>query len=217
MPPTLVIGNKNYSSWSLRPWLAMRAFGIPFEEELIVLDRPDTHARILARSPAARVPVLLDGDTAVWESLAIIETLAERFPDKGLWPSDPMARAHARAISSEMHAGFAALRGHFPMNVRRDRAARREPTPEAARDIARIEDIWTGARRRFGAGGDFLFGAFSAADCMFAPVVWRFHAYGIPAGDAAARYMEAMLAHPGMREWEEAARAEPWVVHSSEV
>lgn len=212
----LLIGNKNYSSWSLRAWLAARQSGLPFEEVLIDLGAPDTRARILAHSPAARVPVLIDGETTVWDSLAIVEYLAERAPDAGLWPAERGARAVARSIAAEMHSGFQALRGHLPMNVRRP-PAERAPTPEAAVDAARVRAIWCDVRARFGGEGPFLFGQFGAADAFFAPVVWRFVTYRVPLGTIESAYVEAMLAHPPMVEWADAARAETWVVEADEV
>jgi glutathione S-transferase len=173
----LVIGNKNYSSWSFRPWLAMKVARIAFEETVIPLDAPDFKSRLTALSGAGKVPVLIEGDTRVWESLAILEYLAEKFPEASLWPRDAQARAHARAISAEMHAGFQALRRELPMNMRRPV----KPHPlavDAAADVARIEVIWSDCRRRFGQGGPFLHGAFGAADAMYAPVVSRFTPMG---------------------------------------
>ena len=172
----LIIGNKNYSSWSMRPWIAMKVAGIPFDEAVISLDAPDFRAQVDAVSGTGKVPVLIDGDVRVWESLAILEYLAEKFPGKGLWPKDVAARAHARAIASEMHAGFVALRKLMPMNMWRP-VIKRDLTPEAAANIKRIETMWSECRARYGqkGGGPFLFGAFSAADAMYAPVVARLH------------------------------------------
>ncbi|WP_181706873.1 glutathione S-transferase family protein [Chthonobacter rhizosphaerae] len=212
----IIIGNKNYSSWSLRAWLALKATGLPFDEVLIDLDAPDTAERIAAHSAAGRVPVLVDGDVTVWDSLAIAEYLAEKAPEANLWPTDPAARAVARAIAAEMHSGFGGLRGHFPMNIRRPPAVR-EPTPAAAADIARVREIWRTARARFGAGGPFLFGAFTIADAFYAPVVSRFATYRIPVGPVEAAYMDAVMAFGPMAEWAEAGRAETWVVPSDEV
>lgn len=205
---TLVIGSKNYSSWSMRPWLALAHHKIPFEEILIPLDRPDSKAKILAHSPAGKVPVLIDGEAKVWESLAILEHLADRFQKAALWPKDAAARAHARAISAEMHAGFAALRNHCPMNLRRRKA--RALTPEVEIDVRRIGELWRDARARFGQGGEFLFGAFSAADCMYAPVATRIASYEIKADPVAAAYVEAIYALPAFRQWHDAALKEPW-------
>ena len=168
----LIIANKLYSSWSLRPWMLMTALGIPFEETVIPMYQPDSKARMLSFGPTGKCPVLIDGDVHVWESLAIVEYLAEKFPDKAVWPRDAKARAHARAISSEMHAGFQSLRKACPMNL-----TKRFKTPalsdELKSDVARLEAMWKGARERFAGGGSYLFGAFSAADAMYAPVVMR--------------------------------------------
>jgi len=216
MALTLVIGNKNYSSWSFRGWLALAAYDIPFDEVLLPLWR-DGFAEKLARyTPAGRVPVLIDDDVQVWESIAIIEYLAEKFPEKHYWPHARAARAHARTIAAEMHAGFTALRKHCPMNFWRP-PGQRELPPQAAADVARIEAIWTDCRQRFGAGGPFLFGAFSAADAMYAPIVSRFVTYGVAVNATAAAYMEAMQALPAWQQWKTAALAEPWVVAEDEV
>jgi len=213
---TLVIGNKNYSSWSLRPWLAMRHFEIPFEEVLIPLDEPETKTRILAHSPGGRVPILKDGDLTVWESLAILEYLAERFPEKRLWPERPAARALARTLCSEMHAGFTALRSACPMNLRK-RFAWRDRGADVTRDAVRIQQMWGECRRRAQDEGDFLFGAFSAADAMFAPIVSRFETYSIPVDDTVRAYMDAVLSLPAFLEWKEAGVREPWVLEHDEV
>jgi len=212
----LVIGNKNYSSWSLRPWIAMKVAGIAFEETVISLEASDFKARLKALSSAARVPVLIDGDVVVWESLAILEYLADKFPAAGLWPAHAAARAHARAIASEMHAGFVPLRQQLPMNVRRP-VKPRALDDGAAADVARIDAIWSACRAKFGAGGAFLFGAFGAADAMYAPVVWRLHTYAVEVGAPARAYMEAMRALPAWNEWRDAARREPWVLEHDEV
>ncbi len=212
----LVIGNKNYSSWSFRPWLAMKVAGMAFAETVIPLDTPDFKSRIADLSVAGKVPVLIDGDTRVWESLAILEYLAEKFPEAGLWPRDAQARAHARAICSEMHAGFQALRRQFPMNMRRPVKAH-ELAADAAADVRRIETLWGDCRARFGQGGPFLYGAFGAADAMYAPVVSRFHTYGVEVGAAAREYMRAITALPAWGEWREAARREPWVIPHDEI
>ena len=212
----LIIGNKNYSSWSLRPWLAMTALGIPFEEELVPLDAPDFKERIRARSPAGKVPVLLDGEAVVWESSAILEHLAERFPEKGVWPSDPVARAHARSLATEMHNGFGALRSVAPMNLWRPVEARCFPQ-EALRDARRITRRWGEARARFGSGGDFLFGAFCAADAMYAPVATRLRTYAMEVDPVAAAYVEAIHAHPAFVAWKEAALKETGALAEDEV
>jgi glutathione S-transferase len=216
MPLRLLIGNKNYSSWSLRPWLAMKAAGIAFEETLIPLSAPDFKAQVMAISGAGKVPVLLDGDVRVWETLAILEYLAEKFPEARLWPQASVARAHARAISAEMHAGFQPLRRHLPMNVRRP-VKQRAPDASVMADVARIDAIWNECRARFGAGGPFLFGGFGAADAMYAPVVWRFHTYAVEVSAAARDYIRAVIALPASAEWREAARREPWVLEHDEV
>jgi glutathione S-transferase len=216
MALTLVIGNKNYSSWSFRPWIALRAAGIPFEEVVIPLYEPGSKERILSYSPGGKVPVLIDGDVRVWESLAIMDYLAERFPQSELWPKDAAARAHARAIAAEMHAGFVPLRRHCPMNMWRPVKAR-ELSPEVAADVRRIDAIFTECRERFGQGGPFLFGAFGAADAMYAPVVSRFHTYGIAVGPAVEAYKQAMMALPAWTEWRAAALKEPWIMANAEV
>ena len=207
----LVIGNKNYSSWSFRPWIGLKVAGIPFEEEGISLYDEASKQQILKHSPAGKVPILIDGDVRVWESLAILEYAAEKFPNGGLWPSDPVARAHARAISTEMHAGFVPLRRQCGMNMWRPPATR-ALDDDARADIARIEAIWTETRSRFGAGGSFLFGRFSAADAMYAPIVSRFETYAIDLAAPAMAYAEAMIALPAWREWRRAALMENWVI-----
>jgi len=189
----LVIGNKNYSSWSFRPWLALKVAGIAFEETLISLDAPDFKARLLALSGAGKVPMLIDGDIHVWESLAILEYLAEKFPAAALWPHEAAARAHARAVASEMHAGFQPLRRELPMNVRR-RIVPRALDKDTMADVTRIEAIWNECRSRFGKGGPFLYGAFGAADAMYAPVVSRFHTYAVAVNATACDYMHALMA-----------------------
>jgi glutathione S-transferase len=212
----LIIGNKNYSSWSFRPWIAMKAAGIAFEETVISLNAPDFKAHVAPHSGTGKVPVLIDGDVKVWESLAILEYLAEKFPASKLWPSDPAARAHARAVASEMHAGFVPLRRLCPMNIWRP-VKTRELTDEAAVNVKRIDAMWTDCRSRFGAGGPFLFGAFGAADAMYAPVVSRLHTYGIAVGPASRTYMDAMMALPAWQEWTAAALKETWVLPEDEV
>jgi glutathione S-transferase len=219
MPLHLLIGNKNYSSWSLRPWLAMKVAGIPFSETLIQLDTPDFRTKVLAASGASglgRVPVLIDGDVRVWESLAILEYLAEKFPQAGLWPAEDGARAHARAVAAEMHSGFQPLRRHLPMNIRRP-VKPRALDDAVATDASRIDAIWNEARARFGANGPFLYGAFGAADAMYAPVVWRFHSYAVEVSAGARAYMQAVMVLPASMEWREAARVEPWVLAHDEV
>ncbi len=204
---TLVIGNKNYSSWSMRPWLAMRVAGVPFDEVRIPLYEAETTASLMRWSPSGLVPLLQEGELKVWDSLAICEYLAERFPECGLWPADPAARAVARAVSAEMHAGFSGLRTAMVMNVRR-RYPDRGRTPECLKDIERVLAIWTDCRRRFGNGGDFLFGRFSIADAMYAPVVLRFQTYAVALDGVARQYADAVLALPAVQEWVEAAGQE---------
>jgi glutathione S-transferase len=212
----LIIGNKNYSSWSFRPWLAMKVAGIQFDETVISLNAADFKTRLTALGGSGRVPVLSDTAVRVWESLAILEYLAEKFPSARLWPEQPAARAHARAIASEMHAGFVSLRRHLPMNVARPVKVRALDAG-AAKDVARIDAIWSECRGKYGAGGPFLFGPFSAADAMFAPVVWRFHTYAAEANPTALSYMRAVMALPAWHEWREAARRETWVLAEDEV
>ena len=212
----LIIGNKNYSSWSFRPWIAMRVAGIAFDEEVISLNAPDFKPRLLAVSGTGKVPTLIDGEIKVWESLAILEYLAEKCPDAGLWPRDPAARAHARAIASEMHAGFVPLRRALPMNLWRP-VIKRELDKDAQANVARIDAMWTDCRRRFGQGGPFLFGTFGAADAMYAPVVSRFQTYDVTVGTEAQAYMRAVMALPAWTEWVAAGVKEPWVLAEDEV
>lgn len=214
----LLIGNKCYSSWSLRAWLLMRASGIAFTEQLVLLDEPGFKEAIFAAAPGSggTVPTLVDGDVAVWETLAICEYLHDAQPQAGIWPRDKAARAHARAISSEMHAGFMALRSACPMNLGK-RFAARDRGPGVTRDVERLTGLWRQARERFGAGGPFLYGAFSAADAMFAPVVTRLDTYGIAVDAVSQDYMQAVLALPAYREWLAAALVEPWIVAQDEV
>ncbi len=212
----LVIANKAYSSWSQRPWVLMRHFQIPFEETVIAMDRPETRADMLAFAPTGKCPALVDGDTIVWESLAIIEYLAESFPESPIWPREKPARALARALASEMHAGFMALRSHCPTQFRRP-VRKIALTPLVEADVARIEAAWADARTRFGQSsknnpGPFLFGAFCAADAMFAPVVNRLHTYDIPVGPETRAYMAAMMALPTWKDWEAGAKEEPWSI-----
>ncbi len=213
---TLVIGNKNYSSWSLRGWLAARQAGIDFTEELVLLQEPDCRQTLLAHSPAGKVPVLVHGERVIWDSLAIIEYLAELRPTAGLWPESAMARAYARSVAAEMHAGFAALRSHMPMNLRASLPGKgRGPGVEA--DIARITEIWRDCRARFGQDGAFLFGSFSAADAMYAPVVARFRTYAVPLDPDCQAYADAILAWPAFTAWRTAALDEPWIVPEDEI
>jgi glutathione S-transferase len=208
MSMTLVIGTRKWSSWSLRPWIALKQAGLPFQEVTIALRQPDTKARILEYSPSGKIPVLIDGAVVVWESLAILDHLADRFPTRGLWPAEPVARGHARAISSEMHAGFAALRRELGMDVSAELPAP-DLTPDAKADVARIQTIWREARQRFGGAGPFLFGRFTNADAMFAPVATRFRTYGIELDPVCRDYADAVLNLPSMIAWYRLAEAEP--------
>lgn len=212
----LVIANKNYSSWSMRPWLAMSMAGLPFNETVIPLDTPETKATIAQHSKAGRVPVLHHGKITIWESLAILEYLAEAFPNKHWWPKLMAAQAMARSVASEMHAGFSALRNACPMNLRR--AKKPVPMSQAVlADVARIEGLWRDCRTRFGKGGKFLFGRFCNADAMYAPVVSRFDTYAIPARPDTRAYMDSVMATPAFKAWKEAALQETWIVPSDEV
>jgi glutathione S-transferase len=213
---TLVIGNKNYSSWSLRAWLVCQATGVRFDELRIPLDQDDTRRRILEQSPAGKVPVLHDGGFTVWESLAICEYAAERFPVAGLWPEDAAARAHARAVSAEVHAGFATLRSAMPMNCRARRPGKGR-APGVEDDIARITAIWRECRESFGDGGDMLYGRFSIADAMYAPIVSRFVTYGVALDEVSGAYVDAVFALPAMAEWLAAARAETERIEREEI
>ncbi|MGB3448264.1 MAG: glutathione S-transferase family protein [Xanthobacteraceae bacterium] len=212
----LVIGNKNYSSWSMRPWMALKAGGIDFEEIFIPLYTGTANKqRILDVSQSGKVPALIDGDVTVWDSLAIIEYVAEGFPEAHLWPEARAARAHARSISAEMHSGFAALRNECGMNLHRPVKAKL--LSEAARaDIARVQEIWTDCRTRYGAQGPYLFGAFSAADAMYAPVVHRFRTYAIDIVPAVSEYMATIRAQPAFAAWTAAALDETIVIERFE-
>ncbi|MGE7369516.1 glutathione S-transferase family protein [Neorhizobium sp. NPDC001467] len=214
---TLYIGNKNYSSWSFRPWMALTAFDVPFEEILIPFDMPAGNPRFAEISPSAKVPVLHHGTRRVWESLAIIEYVAELYPEKRFWPEDPGERAVARAVSMEMMSGFRDLRSLCPMNMRRAPATLSLDHDQAkalARDIGRIATIWRQLRAR--SGGPFLFGAFTAADAMYAPVVNRLEAYDLPVDDDARTYMDAIKATSAWQDWDAGARAESWIVPEDE-
>jgi glutathione S-transferase len=211
----LIIGNKNYSSWSMRPWFGLRVAGIPFDETVISLEASDFKDRVAALSGTGKVPVLIDGDVHVWESLAILEYAAEACPDAALWPRDRVARAHARVIAHEMHAGFLPLRRHLPMNMWRPPMPRDLPADVAA-NVERVQALWRDCRARFGVGGPFLFGKFTAADAMYAPVVARFDTYRVAVDDICRAYMEAIMALPAWGEWTKAALAEPWVLPHDE-
>jgi glutathione S-transferase len=209
---TLIVGNKTYSSWSLRGWLAARLAGIAFHEQLVRLSEPGSRSALLAHSPAGKVPVLKHGPRVVWDSLAIVEYLAEQRPAAGLWPDS----ADARSIAAEMHSGFGALRSHMPMNLRKSLPGKGRG-PGVKEDIARIGAIWQDCRQRFGQGGPFLFGRASAADAMYAPVATRFRTYGVALDPVAADYVATVLAWPALREWQAAALEEPWIIPEDEV
>jgi glutathione S-transferase len=213
--PTLVIANKLYSSWSLRPWLLMRQLGLAFDEILIPLDQPHTKEEILKHSPGGTVPILIDGDVTVWETIAIMEYVGETF-GVPVWPADRKARALARSVSAEMHAGFRGLRSACPMNLGK-RYARADRGEAVARDVARFSEIVRDARGRFGQGGPFLFGAFSAADAMFAPLVTRLDTYSIDLDAQTRTYVDTILALPSFQEWRSAGLKEPWIVADDEV
>jgi len=204
---TLVIGNKNYSSWSLRPWMVLRTFGVPFDEVMLQLDTPEFQAEIARWAPNRRVPALHDDALVVWDSLAICEYLNERYLDNRGWPADIAARAHARSAAAEMHSGFTALRSQMPMNMRRTPDAYRGDAA-AAKDIARVQQLWRELRERHGAGGEFLCGAFSIVDAMFAPVVSRFLSYGVPMDATAQAFADAIQGLDAWREWRAAGEAE---------
>jgi glutathione S-transferase len=217
---TVVIGNKNYSSWSLRGWLMARIAGIEFEEIMVPLDLPDTAASIKKHSPSGKVPVLLHRGLAVWESLSIAEYLNDLKPEAGLWPAAAAARAHARSVSAEMHAGFSDLRSNMPMNIRASYPGK-GMTPAVRADIERITGLWRDCRKRFAGAAPkddgFLFGAIGAADAMFAPVVTRLRTFGVPLDGDAEAYCTAVMAYPPMKEWVDAAKNEPWLIDSAEL
>jgi glutathione S-transferase len=210
MSLTLIVGNKNYSSWSLRPWLAMKQAGLAFDEIRVLLNRPDTRAQILRYTPSGRVPCLVDGALAVWDSMAICEYVNEQYAAGSLWPRDVAQRARARSIAAEMHSGFAALRTHLSMDIRGrnpERGAMAMARPDVGADVARIESIWTDCLAA--SSGPFLFGGFSIADAFYAPVVTRFRTYAIALPARLSAYSDAVLALPAMQEWVAAAAAEP--------
>lgn len=212
----LVIGNKNYSSWSMRPWLALRANHIAFDEVFIPLyTGDDDKKRILGFTHSGKVPALIDGDVTIWDSLAIIEYLAEGFPEARLWPDDRARRAHARSISAEMHSGFVALRTECGMNLHRPVGAI-TLSADAHANIARIQQIWIECRERYGKYGPFLFGAFGGADAMFAPVVHRFRTYAIAVEPEARDYMNTVMSLPAFQEWTTAGLAEALVIERFE-
>ncbi|MES2683164.1 MAG: glutathione S-transferase family protein [Pseudomonadota bacterium] len=211
----LVIGNKNYSSWSLRPWLLMQVLDLPFEEVLIPLYQPGSRETLLTLTPSGKVPTLIDGELVIWDSLAIVEYLAEQYPGVAVWPADAEARATARCVAAEMHAGFAALRNHMPMNLRASHPGKGH-TPEVLADIARITELWLDCRARFGSEGPFLFGPFSAADAFYAPVVTRFLSYGVSLPAVCREYVEAVRTLPAMQVWYAAGIAETDRIAASE-
>jgi glutathione S-transferase len=215
MPVTLYIGNKNYSSWSLRAWLVLAWSGIPFEEKLIPLGGPGYGTSripdVLAVSPSGRVPALQVDGLTIWDSLAIAEWAAESAPSAGLWPADARARAVCRSVTCEMHSGFAAVRRDLSMNIRRRTAARDWPA-DTRDDLARVQELWGSVRPSYGAGGPFLFGARSIADAFFVPVATRLRTYGVAIPPKSQEYCEAILADPAFRSWESAAAAEPWTI-----
>ena len=210
----LLIGNRNYSSWSLRPWLVLRHFDIPFEDEVLQLQGEGFRDVLAQRSPTGKVPVLQDGGLVVVESIAIIEYLADRFPDRAIWPSDIGERALARAAAAEMHSAFSALRSHAPMNLRASHPGK-VSADAVARDLHRLETLWGGLLTR--SGGPFLFGVFTAADAMFAPVATRIRIYDLPVSDMAAGYVEAIYALPAFQDWLTLALREPWIVDEDEI
>jgi glutathione S-transferase len=213
----LYLGNRAYSSWSLRAWLAARKTGLPLREQVIPLEPPGTRTTaIAAHSPSGKVPALHDGDLVVWESLAIIEYLAELAPAAGLWPEDRARRAVARSLSAEMAAGFLSLRSEFPMNVRSRVSTPREATGGARADLERIDALLRDCRARHGDGGPFLFGAFSAVDAVYAPVATRMWTYRLPVSEATAAWRDAILRWPDMVLWVEKAAAEPWTIEAYE-
>ncbi len=212
----IIIGNKNYSSWSLRGWLAVRHTGLAFEEVKLPLDTPEFYERIKEFSPTSCVPALCDGEVRVWDSLAIIDYCARIAPDQFWWPEDRAAYANARSVAAEMHSGFMALRGNAPMNMR-DRRTGLTLSDAVQKNVDRIDALWTEARTRFGAGGDFLYGNFGGADMMYAPVVSRFESYGIKVSDTSRTYMDAVLNHPYVKEWAAEALTETQIVEQDEV
>jgi glutathione S-transferase len=210
----LLFANRNYSSWSLRAWLVLKHFGIPFEEELVLLSGEGWQETIRRKSPSGRVPVLFDGDAIIPESIAIIEYLNDKYPAKGIWPSDRLKRAHARAVAAEMHGGFSGLRGAAPMNLRASHPGKVDPDPIAG-ELRRIEEIWGDLTAE--SGGPYLFGKFSGADAMFAPVATRIRTYGLPVSDSAMDYVDAIYSLPAFQEWLAEALKEPWTVDRNEI
>jgi glutathione S-transferase len=216
MQLTIVIANKAYSSWSFRPWILMRHFGVPFDEIVIPMAQENTRAEMLRYSPTGKCPCLCDGDIIVWDSLAIIEYVAESFPEHAIWPKLRASRAEARSLGAEMHSGFMNLRAHLPMNMRR-RVSARALTSEAAADLARLEQAFAQTRARFGESGAFLFGEFSAADAMFAPMLSRLHVYDVTVSAITRAYMDAMMTLPAWRDWSAGAAAEGWTIQKYDI
>lgn len=210
----LLIGNRNYSTWSLRPWLVLKHFQLPFEDEVLQLSGDGWRDVLAQRSPTGKVPVLIDGDLVVPETIAIIEYLADRFPDQPIWPADIGQRAQARAAAAEMHAGFTSLRSHAPMNLRASHPGK-VSVDSVAKDLHRLETLWGDLLTR--SGGPFLFGDFTAADAMFAPVATRIRTYALPVSDLAAGYVEAIYALPAFQDWLAQALHEPWIVDDDEI
>ena len=210
----LLIGNRNYSTWSLRPWLVLRHFDIAFEDEVLQLSGTGWRENLQTRSPTGKVPVLIDDDLVVPETLAIIEYVADLFPDRAIWPTERKARALARAAASEMHAGFTALRSHAPMNLRASHPGKVD-LDAVRKDLHRVEELWGGLLAR--SGGPYLFGEFSAADAMFAPLATRLRTYELPVSDIAQRYVEAIYALPAFQAWLSLALQEPWIVDDDEI
>lgn len=210
----LLIGNRNYSTWSLRPWLVLRHFDLPFEDEVLMLSGEGWRDVLAARSPTGKVPVLIDEGLAIPETLAIIEYLADKYPDKPIWPADRRDRALARAAASEMHAGFTALRSNAPMNLRASHPGKVD-LDKVGKDLHRLEQLWGDFLAR--SGGPFLFGDFTAVDAMFAPVATRIRTYALPTSDTAAAYIEAIYGLPAFQAWLALALHEPWIVDDDEI
>lgn len=210
----LLIGNRNYSTWSLRPWLVLKHFEIPFEDEVLQLSGTGWRENLAARSPTGKVPVLLDDELVVPETLAIIEYLADLYPNKAIWPEDRKDRALARAAASEMHAGFPGLRNHAPMNLRASHPGKVD-LDAVRKDLHRVEQLWGGLLAK--SDGPYLFGAFCAADAMFAPLATRLRTYDLPVSDVAGRYVEAIYALPAFQDWLAQALQEPWIVDDDEI
>jgi len=210
----LIFANRNYSSWSLRPWLVLKHFGIPFDEELVLLNGEGWKENLRKKSPSGRVPVLVDGEVVIPETIAIIEYLHDKYPAKGIWPSNRVERALARSAAAEMHGGFMALRDNAPMNLRASHPGKVD-FDVVADDLKRIERIWGDLLSR--SGGPYLFGSFNAVDAMFAPVATRIRTYELPVSDLAQEYVEAIYALPAFQEWFAEAVKEPWIVDHDEI